>query len=874
MNKKLVGLVAVVLAVGLPLAAAAAGGDAVLELKDGWHIQSSANMKTGGAEISLPGASLAGWYPARVPTTVLAALVENKVYKDIYFADRLKRISPAAFKGSWWYRTEFESLAAPGRNKVEIELDGVNYSANVWLNGTKIADARDVFGAFRRFRFEVDGALLREGANALAVEVFPPGPGALTLGFVDWNPKAPDSNMGLWRPVRVRATGDVAVRFPFVRTKLDLKAFKEARLTVSAEVENKAGQARSVVLEGRIGDIAFSKTVTLAGRETRNVAFAPDAYPQLVVRDPRVWWTHDLGTPALYDLEFAAKVDGRVSDAAATRFGIREVADYLNEQGHRGYLLNGRRILIRGGGWADDILLDNRYDRVKAQVEYARQMNLNALRFEGWWGSGPELYDLCDETGILVMAGISCLWEWENYFGKPCDEKYGGVLSPEDIDAAARAWKDMVRWLRNHPSIFVWAMASDLVPKPELEKAYRAILDADDPTRPVLNSTGTKVSPVSGPSGVKMNGPYDYVPPVYWFVNKKEGGAFGFNTETGPGPQVPPLESLRKFLPADKLWPINDLWKYHCCRGEFDNLDRYNEAMDKRLGPARGLDDYLRKAQFLNYEAMRGMYEAFVARRPLATGIIQWMYNSAWPKLWWQLFDYYLLPNGAFFGARKANAPLHILYDMGTREVVVTNDAPAGSGPVKASIRVLTLDGAVRFSREIAVELGRDEKKTLLAPPVPDGVSGAYFLDLRLHDAKGGLITDNLYVLSTKPDVMDDAKATWYVTPIKDFADLRALESLPPASVRSEERWTWASGRVELEATLRNESDKIAFLVELMIVGRESGDAFAPVFWDDNYITLLPGETRVVRALFDPESLDGENAALKIGGWNAVRAKG
>jgi exo-1,4-beta-D-glucosaminidase len=874
MNKTLTGLVAAILVTVLPLAAAAAGGDAVLDLKDGWYIQSSANLRTGGAEISLPGASLSGWYPARVPTTVLAALVEGKVYKDIFFADRLKRVPAAAFKGSWWYRTEFDSLAAPGRNKVEIELDGVNYSANVWLNGTKIGDARDVFGAFRRFRFEVDGALVREGANALAVEVFPPGPGALTLGFVDWNPKAPDSNLGLWRPVRVRATGDVAVRAPFVQAKLDTKTLKEARLTVSAEVENKAAQPRSVVLEGRIGEIAFSQPVSLAAGETKKVEFTPASHPKLVVRNPRVWWTHDLGKPELYDLAIEAKVDGRVSDAAATRFGIREVADDLNEQGHRGYILNGRKILIRGGGWADDLLLDNRYDRVKAQVEYARQMNLNALRFEGWWGSGPELYDLCDETGILVMAGISCLWEWENYFGKPADEKYGGVLSAEDIDAAARSWKDMVRWLRNHPSIFVWAMASDLVPKPELEKAYRAVLADDDPTRPVLNSTGTKVSPVSGPSGVKMNGPYDYVPPVYWFVNKTEGGAFGFNTETGPGPQVPPIESLRKMLPADKLWPINELWKYHCCRGEFDNLDRYNEAMDRRLGPARDLADYLRKAQFLNYEAMRGMYEAFVARRPLSTGIIQWMYNSAWPKLWWQLFDYFLLPNGAFFGARKACEPLHILYDMGTREVVVTNNAPAGSGPVKASIQILTLDGTARFSKEIPVELGRDEKKALVVPPLPEGVSGAYFLDLRLRDAKGGLITDNLYVLSTKPDTLDDAKALWYVTPIKDFADLTALAALSPAPVRSEERWTWASGRMELEATLKNESDKPAFLVELMVVGNKTGDAFAPVFWDDNYISLLPGETRVVRAAFDPESLAGEDPVLKIGGWNAVRAKG
>lgn len=857
----------------LPIAAAASGEAPVIELKDNWSIRSSANLKAGGEEISRPGGELSGWYPARIPTTVLAALVKNKVYQNIYFADNLKRIPTDLFKVSWWFRTEFKCPAVPGQDRVELDFDGINYRANIWLNGTKIAGSDRIFGTFRQFRLDVTETVRKDGPNALAVEVFPAEPGALTLGFVDWNPKPPDTNLGIWRPVRVRRTGDLVVRFPFVQSRLDLKTLKEARLTVSAEIENKAGEIREGTLKGRIGEIIFARPVTLAPRETKTVEFTPDAYPQLVIRDPRVWWTHDLGTPELYELGVEVKLGGLISDSASARFGIREVADDVNAEGHRGYILNGRKILVRGGGWSDDLLLDNPTDGVRAQVEYARQMNLNALRVEGFWGTGPEFYDFCDETGILVLAGWSCQWEWKNYFGKPTDDVYGGVLSPEDIDTAARSWRDQIRWLRNHPSIFVWAMASDLVPKPELEKTYRAILAEDDPTRPVLNSTGTKVSPVSGKSGVKMNGPYDYVPPIYWFINKKEGGAFGFNTETGPGPQIPPIESLRRMIPADKLWPINDLWFFHCCRGEFNNLDRYNEAMDKRLGRANGLTDYLRKAQFMNYEAMRGMFEAFVARRPLATGIIQWMYNSAWPKLWWQLFDYYLLPNGAFFGARKACEPLHILYDQGTREVLVTNNAARPAGLVRASVRIIGLDGASRFSKEFPVDLGRDEKKSLLVLDSPAGLRGAYFLDLRLHDEKGGLITDNFYALSTRSDVFDDAKASWYVTPIKEFADLSGLAALPPAAVDCQERRDFTAGRAEIAATLTNTSTAPAFMIELMIVKERSRDAVAPVFWDDNYLTLLPGETRTVRVRFDPAHLGGEKAVLKIGGWNAVRAE-
>ena len=706
MKKFLAAGIVLTAAILFPALSFAGDGAAVLELKDGWAVRSSADFNAGGEEISRPGAELSGWYPAQVPTTVLSALVKNKVYQDIYFADNLSRIPTDPFKVAWWFRTEFACPPVSGRERVEIEFDGINYLADVWLNGRKIADAAQMFGAFRQFRFDVTEAIRTDGPNALAVEIYPPGPGALTMGFVDWNPKPPDADMGIWRPVRVRRCGDLAVRFPFVRTHLDLETLKEAKLTVSAEVENKAGEARQGTVKGRIGGILFSRTVDLAAHETKRVEFTPADYSQLVIRDPRIWWTHDLGTPELYDLEIEVKAGDLVSDDISTRFGIREVSDAVDAEGRRGFILNGRKLLVRGGGWTDDMILDNPYDRVKAQVEYARHMNLNALRVEGFWGTGPEFYNLCDETGILVLAGWSCQWEWENGFGKPTDEAYGGILSAEDIDTAARSWRDQVRWLRNHPSIFAWAIASDLVPKPEAENAYRAILAEDDPTRPVLNSTGTKVSPVSGKSGVKMNGPYDYVPPLYWYVNKTDGGAFGFNTETGPGPQVPPLESLRKMLPADKLWPINDLWFFHCCRNEFKNLDRYNEAMGKRLGPALDLADYLRKAQFLNYEGMRAMFEAFVARRPAATGIIQWMYNSAWPKLWWQLFDYYLLPNGAFFGARKACEPLHILFDLGTREVIVTNNAAKASGPVAASIQVLGLDGAVRFTKEFTTELG------------------------------------------------------------------------------------------------------------------------------------------------------------------------
>jgi exo-1,4-beta-D-glucosaminidase len=877
-----------------------------------WFIQESAKVAASGDQVSAPGLAMNRWFPATVPATVMGTLVQNNVYTDIYVGDNLKRISPEPFQGSWWYRTEFPLTADPSKTTFKLQFDGINYRANVWLNGKKIADASEAYGAFRRLEFDITTAAVRGGQNVLAVEIFPPRPGEPTMGFVDWNPAPPDKNMGIWREVRVKATGDVSIDAPFVMTKLDLRDFKEASLTVSAELRNNGANEVSGTLEGRLESRTFSREVTLAPKEAKKIVFAPESTPELVLKNPRVWWTHDLGKPELYVLGLTfkpkgpAKIDaaaaepikpldkldeenkgkdkdkespwtdakkrpglrGMFSDLAIVRFGVREVSDAINEQGWRGFKLNGKKILIRGGGWTDDLLLDNRPSKVAAEVAYARHMNLNAIRVEGFWGSGSLLYDLCDQNGILVMAGWSCQWEWEHYFGKPVDEKYGGIVSPEDVKLVAASWRGQVRWLRNHPSIFVWMEASDLLPKPELEKEYIAILKEDDPTRPAVVSAKEQTSELSGKSAVKMRGPYDWVPPTYWYVDQKNGGAFGFNTETGPGPQVPPIESLRKMIPEKNLWPIDDIWYYHCCRGKFNTLDTYNQAMTKRLGAPKDLTDYLAKAQYLNYEAMRGMFEAFVANKHTATGVIQWMYNSAWPKLWWQLYDYFLMPNGAFYGARKAGTPLHLIYDYGAGSVLAVNNTLEPADGLKAVIRVFDIGLNEKYSREVPVALAADEVKRLDVALPREGFEKAWFLDLRLYAKNKDAATVNFYALSPKPEIMDDAGALWYLTPVKEFADLTALQELPPVTIREKHSFKKDGLGQVVTVELENPTPSLAFQVEINVYKGDSGDIVVPVFWDDNFVSLLPGEKRKIRGFFALEDLGGAEPELKIRGWN------
>jgi exo-1,4-beta-D-glucosaminidase len=840
-------------------------------LGEGWHIRSSQETRATGAEISQPGFDVSGWQPTSVPSTVLAALVRNGVYEDPYFGRNLEQIPRELFASPWWYRTDF-TLAEPSPSHVGLVFEGINYSADVWLNGRKIADRKEIVGAFRIFELDISKWAV-PGRNVLALEVVPPKPGDFTIGFVDWNPTPPDRNMGLWRGVKLRSTGAVSLRDTFVTTRVDLETLSRATLTISATLTNHGGEAAAGRVTAEIDGVAFDEPFELAPLEEKQIRLSPGDHPELVLDKPRLWWPNQLGEPHLYSMTLRATVGEAVSDQTSLRFGVREVSDYLNEQGHRGYKVNGQPVLIRGGGWVDDLLLDDDARKLEDQIRYARHMNLNTIRLEGFWGRDQRLYELADEYGLLIMAGWSCQWEWEEYLGKPVDEEFGGITTPEEMQLVSRSLADQVRWLRNHPSIFVWVLGSDMLPRPELERKYRDELSSIDTTRPLLAACKLRTSDVSGSTAVKMEGPYDYVTPNYWYVDKKHGGAFGFNTETGPGPQPPPIESIRRMIPEPHLWPIDEMWHYHCGRNEFNTLDRYHNALDKRYGPSSGVEEFARKAQLANYEAMRAMFEAFAANRPSATGVIQWMLNSAWPEMYWQLYDYYLMPNGAFYGARTAAEPLNILYNYGDRSVYVTNDTLSEVQNVTAEVRLLDLGSKERFSRKLTVDLAPGRPQRLLELPETEDLTPVYFLDLKLRAADDGIVGRNFYWLSTKPDVLDEEGTEWFYTPNKSFADFTALGELPPVALQVRGSLGTTPGEPSFEVELQNPTDALAFFVELRLVDPATGHSILPVLWDDNYVSLLPGETRSIRARFPGTTAEQlERARLEYSGWNVKHA--
>jgi exo-1,4-beta-D-glucosaminidase len=427
---------------------------------------------------------------------------------------------------------------------------------------------------------------------------------------------------------------------------------------------------------------------------------------------------------------------------------------------------------------------------------------------------------------------------------------------------------------------------SDNPPPPDVEQMYIDILKELDWPNPYVSSATAKRTTITGATGVKMTGPYDWVPPSYWLQDDSRGGAHGFNTETSPGAAVPPVESLRRMLPADHLWPIDDVWNYHAGGGQFRTLLAFTSALSARYGPPAGIEDYATKAQLMAYDGERAMFEAYARNKYASTGVIQWMLNNAWPSMIWHLYDYYLRPGGGYFGTKKACEPTHVQYSYDDRSVVIVNGTDSRvSGKLVA--RVLNVDASGKFSADAAVDVGPDVASRVLKIPEIDGLSSTYFVDLRLLSATGRALSSNFYWLSTRPDELDWQKSTWYTTPVKTYADYSALSGLPPASLTVTMKVAPAADKArhvngaggaagpeqEARVTLTNAGSSVAFFVRLQILKGPGGEEVLPVLWEDNYISLLPGETRVVSATYLGRDLGGARPTLVVSGWNVGRSE-
>ena len=832
-----------------------------------WEVFNSVINSENGSDISQLNYTAKESIEALLPTTIFHAQVSNGMYEDIYMGKNMGEISKEPYEHAWWYRQEFEINKTT--NYYELKFDGINYKANIWLNGNLIADTNEVNNAFKMYRFQVS-KYLNSGQNVLAVQVFPPKSGDFSIGFVDWNPAPPDHNMGIFRPVKLRAINKVQILEPYVENIFTNNDYSKVKQNVSLSLKNYTDNDIDGTLFLEIYGKSIKRNVHLPASSTKKIDYLGDEYEALNIKDPKLWWPHTLGEPVLHDAKFRFVLKGEELAIKEMRYGIREIKDYYTEEGHRGFLINGEKISIRGAGWVDNIMLDNTHDYDLAQLEYVKNMNLNTIRMEGFWGKDDYLYKTCDELGIIVMVGWSCHWEWEDYLGKHCDEKYGGILNDWDVELMSTAWRDQIVWLRNHPSIIAWFSGSDCVPIPALEKRYAETFFNYDSSRVYLSSA-KEWETEELQTGMKMRGPYAYVPPVYWFADTLYGGAFGFNTETGPGAQVPPLESIKKMIPEEDLWPMNSVWDFHCGRNEFNDLSRYTKALNERYGKAHSVEEYAKKAQVLNYELMRPMFEAFSANRYKATGVIQWMLNSAWPEMYWQLYDSYLMPNGAFYATKKAGEPLHALYNYHDQSIYLVNDQLNNEENIKVDIRLYDTDSKLLYKESIRNDILKNSSlQVLQLKDVLDFTSSVVFLDLRVLKGNNEM-ANNFYWLSKKADVLDYQATlpSWYYhTPSKQYADFTALNTMKKVSVKYSMTEASDNDNSVFNIEVENLSEQIAFFIELRMLDKNTQSSILPALWSDNYISLLPKEKRLIEVKIKNSYLVNKVPQLTVDGYN------
>ncbi len=856
-----------------------------------WQLQSSAKVKEGGAALSSMKYRPRGWHQITVPGPVVGALVKNKVYPDPFYGKNLRSIpgttypigenfsnhpmpADSPFAVPWWYRTAFQVPASDAGKTITLHFDGINYRANIWVNGRQIAKSDEVVGAWRLYQFDVTEHIVLGKPNVLAVQVFSPKDTELAITFVDWNPQPPDKNMGLWRRVYYTATGPVTVRHPFVETKIDLPEAKTAQLTVSAEVQNHSKLPLRGSLSGAIGDITFSQPVELGPGELKEVLLKPEQFPQLTINNPRLWWPAQMGKPELYDLELKFEADNKVSDSAKIQFGIREITSesldhpqgkvfkpegepLISYKKRLLFKVNGKPILIRGGGWASDMFMRADPKRYAQELAYTQHMGLNTVRLEGKMET-EEFFQLTDRMGMLVMAGWCCCDHWEHW------DKW----KPEDHKVAEHSQRDQIKRLRSHPSLMLWMNASDYPPPMEVEKMYIGVLNQCRWPNPYVSSATGKVAEHTGVSGVKMTGPYEYIPPRYWLDDKERGGAWGFNTETSMGPAPPPIESLRRMIPKEHLWPMGEYWDYHAGGHQFKNIKNFASALDARFGKVKSAEEFAGKSQVMTYEGIRAMFEAYGRNKYESTGVIQWMLNNGWPSLIWHLYDFYLRPGGGYFGAKKALEPLHPQFTYGDRSVWVVSSQYKDAPGLRLTATVYDLNMAEKHKQELTLDAAADSTSRAFTIPEFENITTTYFLVLTLDDASGKRVGSNLYWLSTKPETLEWEKSTWYYTPAKSNADFTALNTLPKVRLQLSSNSERQGDKVRTLVTVKNSSKSIAFAVRLKANSAANGEEILPVLWDDNYFALLPGEERQIAAEHASSDVGGAKIAVSVEGWN------
>jgi hypothetical protein len=814
-------------------------------LDEGWLLQCSIFTKSEPADISCPQFDGDDWIPAVVPGTVLASYRAISAVPDPYFGNQVAEISDGFFSRSdFWYRNTFRISPECKGRRLWLTFDGINWKAEVFLNGSRLGP---MDGAFLRHRFDITAAARCGDLNCVAVlihRVAHPGSvkhkklgeqyqnggilgldGPTFLPSIGWNwlPTIPGRNIGIWNEVRFETSGDILLLDPWVTSEFPAGDASRAELCARTEVMNLAGEARRGVLCLDMGEISVRHEFELQPYETRSVIVDKEICPGLAIDNPPLWWPNGYGAQILHSMKFRIELAGVATDEREVKFGIRKV-EYRSEGGILRIVVNGCPILCRGGNWGmDDAMLVCDKDGYDLRVRMHRDCNLNMIR--NWVGmvGRKAFYDACDRYGMLI---------WDDFWlANPLD-------APDPADHALFMSNaiDKIRRVRHHASLALYCGRNEGLPPADLDAGLRDAVSRFDGTRCYI--------PASDRGLVTGHGPYENLDPVWYFENR----GVTFHSEQGIV-CVPPVESLRETMPEEGLWPISDMWAIH----DYQNPRSVSntERIGQRYGEPVDLADYCRKAQMVNFETAKAIYECLQSRQ--GGGQLIWMTQSAWPAMICQLYDYYFEQTGAYFGAKIACEPVHILWDQASDLVKAANNTRVDRRDLCAEAWIYDLEGRQRAHRTIVLNIPASSARdgfSIRDLPRPDPM---FFLKLRLtHEDE--VLSENFY-WSTDPS-----------------GQCIALNALPELHLPVSSEITSMGAELVVSATVSNPTPSVAVAVRLKVVRAGSNTRVLPALYEDNYFSLLPGDKKTVRVRFSSNALGDAKARLAVEAWNVKPA--
>jgi mannosylglycoprotein endo-beta-mannosidase len=854
-----------------------------------WAMQQAAKAEADGAKISTPDYKAEGWQKAIVPGTVLNSLVANGVYPEPYFgmnnANEKKLIPDLSVAGpdfyTYWMRTEFSLPEAHKGKRVMMEFQGINYRAEIWLNGQRLGD---MAGMFKRGFFDITPHAKIGGKNILAVLVRPPdvaggwrskwiakkqegawgennnggdgsfGKNVTMLQSVGWdftfNDGIRDRNTGIWKDVLIYATGPVVLRNPMVKSKLALPDLSSARETVIVEAINLTGEAQKGTLQVEIpqASIKISKKVSLAPNETKEIVLTPEDHPELVIKNPRVWWPFNKGTPHLYDLQADFLADDTTpSDRLKIRFGIREITSNLETPDKsRLFYVNGKRFFIRGTNWISEAMLRNSDARTEAELRYTAQSGINFLRH---WGGGitesDRFYELCDELGIIVWTEF-----WQT----------GDTNKPADATLYTANVTDTVKRIRHHACNGYYVSANerdDVIPIKDL------LASLDD-------TTGYQIQ--SEVDGIHDGSPYVYVNPMYYYddsASARGSRINGFCPEYG-SPCLPTVEALREMMDEKDLFPINkDVWNYLDGGGFHKMATDYAAAVDQ-YGPSKNIEEFAKKAQMVGAVNYRGIWENWNYNRyeygdRFCSGVLFWYHNSPIRQVAGRMWDWSLEPTAALYFNQDAMEPIHAQYHFLKNTVSLNNEFMT---PFKGKVRlrIFDLDMKERLNQSADVSAPADGvANDVIKVELPQDLSPVHFIRLDVFDAAGKAVADTFYWRSNDAYQGPKTKSG----PL--YGKFEAINTLPAVSLQASAVKEMKGSKPAWQVKLKNDGPSLAFMVQVKLLEDKTGKPVRPTFYSDNFISLLPGEERVLTV--EPQTAPSGAVHLALEGWNVPASK-